>query len=398
MFVLGVISLVLVTTLATLLFIAWAAFWLAGIQHETGENRPLLHDIFRAGDVDFEFLNDEESLLALAEEHDFTTLSPEEQRAYIKGEEFLKQHPPNPAHVRGKSFTREDELVIKDCGINAFEFEQESDILAARFVVEDRTEISFHNNDRSYSTATAVLRYALPTKNRLPDTVYFEVKVFEYAENVPNAHFAIGLVTKPYPSGFRLPGYNNFLMAYELTGNLKVNKPFPTPLQQHMGENSLYNAQVLPPLKQSDVVGFGYVISSGTYFITRNGKKIMDVMKGCYLDMYPAVGCFLTNAKFQVNFGQMGFVWIEANVRKYGFFSASDRRFKGQRGLAALPEYGNSMLLNDKLLDKGEELPPEYPEAEIDFFGRKIRVGSSAQLQGKKMNEASEFESKDQDV
>ncbi|OBA23485.1 SPRY-domain-containing protein [Metschnikowia bicuspidata var. bicuspidata NRRL YB-4993] len=354
-----------------------------------------LLDTFRACDVDHAFLNDEESLMALAEEHDFPTLSPEEQRAYLEGEEFLKLHPPDPAHARGKAFTRDDELVIKDCGINAFEFEQEHDILAPRFVVEDRTEINFTNNARLYSTATAVLRFPLPIKNRLPDTVYFEVKVFEYAEDVPNAHFAIGLVTKPYPSQFRLPGYNNFSMAYESTGNLKINKPFPTPLQQHRGTESQYNALVLPPLKQLDVVGFGYVVSSGTYFITRNGKKLMDVMKGCHLDLYPAVGCFSTNGRFQVNFGQMGFVWIEANVRKYGFFSASDRRFAGQRGLASLPEYGNSILLNDKLLDKGDELPPEYPEEELDFFGRKIRVGTSAQFHGKKLNEDSEFEVKD---
>ncbi|GEQ70631.1 hypothetical protein JCM33374_g4309 [Metschnikowia sp. JCM 33374] len=386
---------VVTVALLALVFISWLAFWVAGFSYDTEETRPLLHDVFRSGDVDHAFLNDEESLVALADEHEFSTLSPEEQRAYLRGEEFSKNYPPDPGHVRGKSFTREADLVIKDCGINAFEFEQEPEILTARFVVEDRTEISFTHNDASYSTATAVSRYALPTKNRSTDTVYFEVKVFEFAEDVPNAHFAIGLVTKPYPSSFRLPGYNNFSMAYESTGNLKINKPFPTPLQQHRGDNSLYNALVLPPLKQSDVVGFGYVVSSGTYFITRNGKKIMDVMKGCYLDLYPAVGCFSTNAKFQVNFGQMGFVWIEANVRKYGFFSASDKRFAGQRGLASLPEYGNALSLNDKLLDKGDELPPEYPTEEFDFFGRKIRVGSSSQFHGKKLNEDSAFEVKD---
>lgn len=362
------------------------------------EYRPLLNSAFNNGDVDRNFLNDEESLVHLAEEFNYGTLSPEEQRAFLEGEEFLSNNPPDPKHTRGRTFTTEDDLLIKDCGINAFEFEQEKEILAARYIVEDRTEVNFLNNETSYSTATAVLNYPLPSKGRVPDTIYFEIKVFEFVNDSPNAHFALGLVTKPYPSSFRLPGYNNFSLAYESTGNLKINKPFPTPLQQHRGEQSLYNAQVLPPLAQSDIVGFGYMVNTGTIFITRNGKKIMDVMKGCYLDMHPAIGCFSCNGKFQANFGQMGFVWIEANVRKYGFFSTSDRRLAGQRGLAFLPEYGNTTLLKDKLLGKGDDLPPEYPENEFDFFGRRIdnnvEEGTSAQLQNKKTNEASEFELK----
>lgn len=357
------------------------------------DHRPLLNRIFNNGDIDRNFLNDEESLVRLAEEYDYGTLSPEEQRAFLEGEEFLSDYPPQSFHVRGGAFTREEELLIKDFGINAFEFEQEKEILAARYVVEDRTDINFHNNESSFSTATAVLNYPLPTKNRTPDAIYFEIKVYEITAS-PIAHFALGLVTKPYPASFRLPGYNNFSLAYESTGNLKINKPFPTPLQQHRGEQSLFNAQVLPPLQQSDIVGFGYVVSSGTVFITRNGKKLMDVMKGCYLDMYPAVGCFSCNARFQANFGQLGFVWIEANVRKYGFFSTSDRRLTGQRGLAFLPEYGNEALQKDKLLGKGDDLPPEYPEHEYDFFGRRVVVGTSSDLY-KGLHEASEYGAKD---
>lgn len=340
-------------------------------------------------EVPREFLNDEEALNNLALEYDFTHLSPEEQSSYLRGEEFAKINPPNFHHTRGKSYSHEDELLLKERGINAFEFEQESDVLHGRYIVADRTEIHFNNNDMPYSTATSILNYSLPIKNRsYSDTVYFEVKVFEFqsGEN-PNGHFAIGLVTKPYPSDFRLPGYNNFSIAYESTGNLKINKPFPTPLQQHQGENSQYNALVLPPLQQSDIVGFGYVVSTGTLFITRNGKKVMDVMKGCFIDLYPAVGCFLTNAKFQANLGQLGFVWIEANVRKYGFVSNSDyKKIKGEQGLAALPEYGNSNTVEgDKLLEMGEELPPRYPEDELDFFGRSskdvFKVGSSSKSQ-----------------
>ncbi|CUM46833.1 Protein SSH4 [Debaryomyces fabryi] len=338
-------------------------------------------------DVPREFLNDEEALNHLASEYDFTHLSPEEQFSYLRGEEFTKTNPPHFHNTRGKSYSNEDDMLLKERGINAFEFEQDADILRGRYIVADRTEIHFHNNDTPYSTATSILNYSLPVKNRAySDTIYFEVKVFEFqsGDENPNGHFAIGLVTKPYPSEFRLPGYNNFSIAYESTGNLKVNKPFPTPLQQHQGDNSQYNALVLPPLLQSDIVGFGYVVSTGTIFITRNGKKVMDVMRGCFIDLYPAVGCFLSNAKFQVNLGQLGFVWIEANVRKYGFVSNSDyKKIKGEQGLAALPEYGNSSVAEgDKLLEMGEELPPRYPEDELDFFGRSskdiLKVGSSS--------------------
>ncbi|KAG5419577.1 SSH4 [Candida metapsilosis] len=346
-----------------------------------------------SNDVPREFLNDEESLTHLAETFDFTGLSPEEQQSYLKGEEFTVNHPPDFSKVRGKTYSVEDERMIKEYGINVFAFEMEEDLLNPHYVVADRTELNFNNNDLPYCTTTASLNYPLPVKNRVySDTIYFETKVFEYVQdqNSSSQHFSIGLITKPYPTSFRLPGYNKFSIAYESTGNLKINKPFPTPLQQHLGEQSQYNALVLPPLQEADVVGFGYVIPSGTIFITRNGKKLLDVMKGCFVDMYPAVGCFSTNAKFQVNLGQSGFVWIEANVRKYGFVSTSDyKKLGGERGLANLPQYNKIKHNSDKLLDKGEELPPRYnSEEELDFFGRsstEVRVGSSAQHM--KMNE-----------
>lgn len=370
----------------SLFLVAYKIFFSRSTRHDYS---LIGDDVFGFGDVPREFINDEETLSFLADEFDFTNLSPEEQQAYLRGEEFSKTTPPNFNNTRGKSYTHEDDLIIKDCGLNAFEFEQDEEILNSRYIVADKTEIHFINNDSPYSTATSVLNYSLPVKNRTySDTIYFETKVFEYDSNKENSHFAIGLVTKPYPSSFRLPGYNNFSIAYESTGNLKINKPFPTPLQQHMDVNSKFNAQVLPPLQQSDVVGFGYVVPTGTIFITRNGKKVMDVIKDCFIDLYPAVGCFLTNAKFQVNIGQLGYVWIEANVRKYGFISTSDyKKIGGDRGLASLPQYGDlGKQEGDKLLDKGEELPPDYPEDELDFFGRStkdiVRFGSSSKNQG----------------
>lgn len=361
--------------------------------------------LYSGSSVPREFLNDEEALNHLAEEYDFSLLSPEEQIAYLKGEEYTQTNPPNFHNYKGSSYTNVDLLSITDKGLGAFEFEQDLDFLQPRYIVEDRTEVNFNNNENPYSCVTSVLNYSLPVKNRaMNDIVYFEVKIFEIDTSrtqESNQHFAIGLVTKPYPSHFRLPGYNSFSVSYESTGNLKINKPLPSPLQQHQGDNSSYNALILPALQQSDVVGFGYIISTGTLFVTHNGKKIMDIMKGCFVDLYPAIGCFLTNAKFQVNLGQLGFVWIEANVRKYGFIASNDqKKLKGNRGLTSLPEYSN---LKDKVLDKGEELPPRYPEEELDFFGRStLNPGSSAQLENQKLthgtSEKSDEISREEDV
>lgn len=375
----GLLYLLLCVSSFIILLLIYLAYKLLASACIKNAYRPIGADAESA--VSGEYLLSEEALTNLAEEFDYDLLPPEERTSYIRGEEFTKAHPPE-FHLKGRSYNDSMLRLVKEHGVSAFEFEQESDILQARYLVSGGTEVHFLNNDAPYSTATAVLNYSLPVKNRgFSDTIYFEVKVFEFTKDNPSSHFSIGLVTKPYPNKFRLPGYNSFSISYESTGNLKINRPFPTPSQQHQGDASKFNSLVLPPLEQSDIVGFGYHIPTGIIFITRNGNKLLDVMKGCYLDLYPAIGCFLTNAKFQANLGQLGFVWVEANVRKYGFISTTDfEKIRGAIGLAALPEYGK--FGSSELLEKGEELPPEYPEDEIDFFGRSskdvVRVGSSS--------------------
>ncbi|CCE73244.1 Piso0_000274 [Millerozyma farinosa CBS 7064] len=375
----GLLYLLLCVSSFIVLLLIYLAYRLLASACIKNAYRPIGADAESA--VSSEYLLSEEALTNLAEEFDYDLLPPEERTSYLRGEEFTKAYPPE-FHSRGRSYNDSMLRLVKEHGVSAFEFEQENDILQARYLVSGGTEVHFLNNDAPYSTATAVLNYSLPVKNRgFSDTIYFEVKVFEFTNDNPSSHFSIGLVTKPYPSKFRLPGYNSFSISYESTGNLKINRPFPTPSQQHQGDASKFNSLVLPPLEQSDIVGFGYHIPTGIIFITRNGNKLLDVMKGCYLDLYPAIGCFSTNAKFQANLGQLGFVWVEANVRKYGFISTTDfEKIRGEIGLAALPEYGK--FGSSELLEKGEELPPEYPEDEIDFFGRSsndvVRVGSSS--------------------
>jgi hypothetical protein len=84
---------------------------------------------------------------------------------------------------------------------------------------------------------------------------------------------------------------------------------------------------------QGDVIGVGYRPRTGTMFFTRNGKKLEDVVHGLKSqNFFPAIGangpCIL-----HVNFGQAGFVFIEANVKKWGLAPMTG-------SLAPPPPYG----------------------------------------------------------
>ena len=82
------------------------------------------------------------------------------------------------------------------------------------------------------------------------------------------------------------------------------------------------------------MIGVGYRPRTGTIFYTRNGKKLDDVAHGLKTqNFFPAVGangpCVV-----HVNFGQAGFVFIEANVKKWGLAPMNG-------SLAPPPPYGS---------------------------------------------------------
>lgn len=81
-------------------------------------------------------------------------------------------------------------------------------------------------------------------------------------------------------------------------------------------------------------------------FFTRNGKKLEDVAHGLKAqNFFPTVGA---NGPCQVhvNFGQMGFVFIEANVKKWGLAPMTG-------SLAPPPPYGSEQ--GSILLEGGRE-------------------------------------------
>lgn len=128
-------------------------------------------------------------------------------------------------------------------------------------------------------------------------------------------------------------GFHKYSIAYESTGQRRHNQPFtPTPYG--------------PELSQGDVVGVGYRPRSGTVFFTRNGKKLEDVVHGQKAqNFFPTIGANGPCA-VHVNFGQMGFVFIEANVKKWGLAPMTG-------SLAPPPPYGSEQ--GSILLESGRE-------------------------------------------
>ena len=101
-----------------------------------------------------------------------------------------------------------------------------------------------------------------------------------------------------------------------------------------------------PEYVQGDVVGVGYRPRTGSVFFTRNGKKLEDVAHGLKTqNFFPTVGAN-GPCSVHVNFGQSGFVFIEANVKKWGLAPMTG-------SLAPPPPYGSEQ--GSILLEAGRD-------------------------------------------
>lgn len=130
-----------------------------------------------------------------------------------------------------------------------------------------------------------------------------------------------------------LLGWHKYSVAYTSTGHRRYNQPFHGP---NYG----------PQFVQGDVIGVGYRPRTGTIFFTRNGKKLDDVAHGLKSqNLFPAVGAN-GPCTVHVNFGQSGFVFIEANVKKWGLAPMTG-------SLAPPPPYGSEQ--GSILLEAGRE-------------------------------------------
>ncbi|GMF05436.1 unnamed protein product [Ambrosiozyma monospora] len=172
------------------------------------------------------------------------------------------------------------------------------------YYVEDLTEVNFTTSEMS----SAMLNLPIPLKNRKNETVYFETKLFDFSPET--TLISVGLATSPYPN-FQLPGLSPYSVGIQSDGSLRLSgKPFL---------NDLDLPVILPQMIEGDVIGIGYKTITGSVFITHNGKNILEIVKNFRAQLYPCIGSVGGPCKVTCNFGQLGFVFIEANVKKLGF-------------------------------------------------------------------------------
>ena len=226
------------------------------------------------------------------------------------------QYPPNslPTDITLSQF-----LSIQEKGVSAWCFEPDYETVNS-LLVHARTEITFLPDPASSSCVQSNL--PLP---KLNEVYYWEVKMFDLPETT---NVAVGLATKPYPP-FRLPGLSRHSVAYHSNGDKSHNYPFTA-------------APFGPPLKEGDVLGVAYRPRTGTVFYTRNGRKTEDAFIGLSRwNLFPTIGAD-GPCSVHVNLGQAGFVFIEANVKKWGLAPSVGT-------LAPPPAYGSergSILLD----------------------------------------------------
>ncbi|UNI22389.1 Protein ssh4 [Purpureocillium takamizusanense] len=287
----------LVSSFGSIILIALVVFifWASGC---AGSGRILLDRFGRPGEYD------DEQAFAREEAEALETMDDMARTEYLRAKAFVTANPPESVQT---DISLSQYLAIQEKGVSAWEFEPELEI--ANCFVEARTEIEFFDSE-----CTVMCNLPVPKQN---DVYYWEAKVYEKPENTL---LAIGMATKPYPL-FRLPGYHKYSVAYHSDGSRHYNQPFgKTPYG--------------PNLVQGDVIGVGYRPRTGAIFFTRNGKRLEEVVHGLKAqNFFPAVGAN-GPAVVHVNLGQSGFVFIEANVKKWGLAPVTG-------SLAPPPPYGS---------------------------------------------------------
>lgn len=209
-------------------------------------------------------------------------------------------------------------MSIQEKGVSAWEFEP--DLEATNCIVEYRTELAFYDIECSVQT-----NLPIPKQN---DVYYWEAKLYDFPANTLAS---IGIATKPYPT-FRMPGFNRYSVGYLTDGTKRRNQPF-------------FGKGYGPVCRQGDVIGCGYKPRTGTIFFTRNGKKLEEAATNMKRNIFPSIGAD-GPCTIHINFGQAGFVFIEANVKKWGLAPMNGT-------LQPPPAYGSSELGSSVLLAAG---------------------------------------------
>ncbi len=230
--------------------------------------------------------------------------------------EYQLQYPPNslPTDITLSQF-----LSIQEKGVSAWCFEPDYETVNS-LLVHARTEITFLPDPASSSCVQSNL--PLP---KLNEVYYWEVKMFDLPETT---NVAVGLATN---------------RTRHSVCRALVVIPWHT-TRTVTNHTTILSQQLLlvPPLKEGDVLGVAYRPRTGTVFYTRNGRKTEDAFIGLSRwNLFPTIGAD-GPCSVHVNLGQAGFVFIEANVKKWGLAPSVGT-------LAPPPAYGSergSILLD----------------------------------------------------
>jgi hypothetical protein len=246
----------------------------------------------------------DEELTREEENQAYLQLNSHEQELYFQSRDYLADNP----YYRGE-LQLSQSLLIQEKAINAYEFVKDAMLTNQDLVIINKTELNFFKNFECSTTTNL----PMPMQN---DVYYFECKIYSFAPtDVDKDLISIGLGIKPYP-WFRLPGRHQHSVSYDSNGYRRYNQPFP-----------ITSEPPFPQFIEGDVIGIGYRVRSGTIFFTRNGKKVSESKIGGHIknfkiseagQLYPIIGAN-TLCSVHVNLGQAGFVFIEGNVKKWGF-------------------------------------------------------------------------------
>lgn len=277
----------------------------------------------------------------------YMELDSDEQELYFQAKEYLANFP----YVTD-TLTLSQNLDIQEKGIKAWEFTKDSMLLNNDLIIVNKHELTFFKKFE----CSAQTNLPIPNTN---EVYYFESKIYSLP-NPEETMLSIGLGIKPYP-WFRLPGRHAHSISYDSDGYRRHKQPFkfstPAPF---------------PRLIQGDVVGIGYKVRSGTVFFTRNGKKLSELKIGGHIRdfkiplngrLYPIIGAN-NLCSVHVNIGQMGYVFIEGNVKKWGFAPLEGN------GPAppAYQKFNGDILLERSEIDEENDLSERENDFPPDFW------------------------------
>ncbi|KAJ2001447.1 Protein ssh4 [Coemansia thaxteri] len=210
------------------------------------------------------------------------------RQSYELARAFERQYPYGSVDTQ---LTSEQQTLIREKGVDAWEFVVNLDVNA---MLQSKTEVLFMGGENCVQT-----NLPLPKANSV---YYFEVKIVEKPADV---NMWIGLATKPYPA-WRMTGWNKYSAGYCVNnGSVHQNSPFK-------------GANIGEQLFVGDILGIGYQPRSGVLWFSRNGRRYKAIVSGMLYDLFPTISAD-GPCSFSANFGQRGFVFIEANVKRWGF-------------------------------------------------------------------------------